>query len=121
MGQFEMRMFAMYQEPAMLPDADIEAMTFEKCLEKALEIGLTRFDRKTLAKHCLIHYPHFGDLIAGRRPFPAIKLSRFCMLTACDYPRQWIRIQERRDLESYKAQSAQAVGEYLQNAMSRAA
>ncbi|NML34911.1 hypothetical protein [Paraburkholderia antibiotica] len=121
MEQIEMRMFAMYQEPARLPESQIEAMTFEGTLSLALELGLKRFDRKTLAKQCGIHYPHFGDLIAGRRPFPAVKLSRFCMLSACDYPRQWIEIQDRRDLENYKAQSAQIVGEYIQKAMGKAA
>jgi len=121
MEQFEMRMFAMYQEPVRLPDSQIEPLPFERTLSLALEFGLKRFDRKTLAKLCGIHYPHFGDLIAGRRPFPAIKLSRFCLLTACDYPRQWIEIQDRRELESYKAQSAQVVGDYIQKAMGRAA
>lgn len=116
-----MRMFAMYQEPAKLPEPQIETMTFESALSQALEHGLKRFDRKTLAKLCGIHYPHFGDLIAGRRPFPAIKLARFCMLTACDYPRQWIDVQDRRELESYKAQSAKVLGEYIQKAMGKAA
>jgi hypothetical protein len=121
MEQFEMRMFALYQEPIRLADSQIEAMTFESALSQALEHGLKRFDRKTLAKLCGIHYPHFGDLIAGRRPFPAVKLSRFCMLTACDYPRQWIEVQDRIELESYKAQSAKVVGEYIQKAMEKAA
>ncbi|MBN3848649.1 hypothetical protein G3N58_17730 [Paraburkholderia sp. Ac-20342] len=121
MDQFEMRMFAMYQEPARLLDSQIEAMTFEATLSLALELGLKRFDRKTLAKLCGIHYPHFGDLIAGKRPFPAMKLDRFCMLTACEFPQQWLDLQKRKDLEKYKAASAQIVGEYIQNAMQRAA
>ena len=121
MDQFEMRMFAMYQEPARLPDAQIEAMTFEGTLLQALELGLKRFDRKTLAKLCGIHYPHFGDLVGGKRPFPATKLDRFCMLTACEFPQQWLELQRRRELENYKAASAKIVGEYVQNAMLRAA
>lgn len=118
MEQFEMRMFAVYQEPVRLPESEIESMTFERTLSLALELGLKRFDRKTLAKLCGIHYPHFGDLIAGRRPFPAVKLDKFCMFTACGYPNQWIELQKQKDVASYKAQTAQVVGEYvMQQAM----
>lgn len=121
MDQFEMRMFAMYQEPAKLPESQIDAMTFENTLSLALELGLKRFDRKSLAKLCGIHYPHFGDLVAGKRPFPAVKLSKFCILTACDYPRQWIAVQERKEVEKYKAASAQMLGEFIQKAMQKVA
>lgn len=119
--QIEMRMFAMYQEPVKLPDAEIEAMTFEQAVAAALELGLKRFDRKTLAKFSGIHYPHFPDLMEGRRPFHAKKLYKFCMACACDYPRQWIEIQDRKEREAYKAASAKLLGEYVQQAMARAA
>jgi hypothetical protein len=119
--QIEMRMFAMYQEPAKLPDVEIETMTFEQTLAAALEFGMKRFDRKTMAKLCGIHYPHFPDLVTGRRPFPAKRLYKFCMITACDYPRQWLDIQERKEREAYKAASAKMLGEFIQQAMGRAA
>jgi len=119
--QIEMRMFAMYQEPARLAESEIEVMTFEQTLEMALEFGLKRFDRKTMAKLCGIHYPHFPDLVAGRRPFHAKRLHKFCMITACDYPRQWLEIQDRKEREQYKAASAKLLGEFIQQAMSRAA
>lgn len=119
--QIEMRMFAMYQEPAKLTDMEIEGMTFESALAAALELGLKRFDRKTLSKLCGIHYPHFADLMTGRRPFPAKKLATFCMLTACDYPRQWLDIQSRKERAEYMAASAKMLGEFIQQAMSRAA
>lgn len=114
-------MFAMYQEPAKLADAEIDAMTFESTLTAALEHGLKRFDRKTLSKLCGIHYPHFADLMAGRRPFPAKKLSTFCMLTACDYPRQWLDIQDQKERAEYRAASAKMLGEFIQQAMAKAA
>ena len=79
-----------------------------------------RFDRRTLAKLSGIHYPHFGDLIAGRRPFPAVKLSRFCMLCGCAYPEQWLDLQRRRETEEYRKVSKEAVFEYLQQAMKAA-
>lgn len=121
MNQVEMRMFALYQEPAKLTEAEIEGMTFESTLEAALVFGLKRFDRKTLSKLCGIHYPHFTDLMAGRRPFHATKLSKFCMLTACDYPIQWLDIQSRKERQEYMAASAKMLGDYVQKAMSRAA
>ncbi|MCT9125384.1 hypothetical protein [Cupriavidus gilardii] len=120
MNQLEIRMFAPYVEPKQKPEGEIEAMTFEETLAEALEHGLRRFDRKTLAKLCRVHYPHFGDLIAGRRPFPATKLSAFCMLCGCAYPKQWLAIQERKETEAYKAASQEAVFEYLQRAMKAA-
>ncbi|MBY4947029.1 hypothetical protein K6V92_10405 [Cupriavidus respiraculi] len=120
MNQLEIRMFAPYVEPKRKADGEVEAMTFEQALTEALEIGLRRFDRKTLARLCNIHYPHFADLIAGRRPFPAVKLSAFCMLCGCDYPKQWLAIQERKEAEAYKAASQEAVFEYLQRAMKAA-
>jgi hypothetical protein len=52
MEQFEMRMFAMYQEPIRLADTQIEAMTFESTLSLALEHGLKRFDRRTQTISC---------------------------------------------------------------------
>lgn len=121
MNQLEMRMFAMYQEPARLSDSEIEAMTFEQALTVALEFGLKRFDRKSLSKLCGIHYPHFNELISGKRPFPAKKLYKFCILTACDYPRQWIEVQATKDREEYKAATAQVLAEYIQQAMAKAA
>jgi hypothetical protein len=121
MKQQEIRIFAPYVEAVRLPDDEIRAMTFEQCLKKALEHGLKRFDQKTLAKSCRIHYPHFGDLIAGRRPFPASKVFLFCMFTGCDYPRQWLLLEEERARAEYKRLSAQALGEFIQEAMSRAA
>ncbi|MDF0501600.1 hypothetical protein POK33_12815 [Burkholderia cenocepacia] len=116
MNQTEFRMFAPWVQAATLPDGEIEAMSFEDCLAHALELGLRRFDRKTLALYCDIHYPHFGDLIVGRRPFPATKLDRFCMFTGCDYPRQWLAIQERKAIEEYRRLSQQAIGEFVQQA-----
>ncbi|MDN7995943.1 hypothetical protein [Burkholderia multivorans] len=95
MNQTAFRMFAPWVQAATLPEAEIEAMTFEDCLARALELGLRRFDRKTLARNCDIHYPHFADLVGGCRPFPAKKLHLFCMFTGCDYPRQWLAIEER--------------------------
>ncbi len=89
-------------------------MSFERCLKLALELGLERFDCKQLAANCRIHYPHFGDLIAGKRPFPATKLHLFCMYTGCDYPRQWLAIQERRAIEEYQRLSQAAIGAYVQ-------
>lgn len=118
--QLEIRMFAPFIESAELPESEIEAMTFEQTLMKALEIGIKRFDRKTLAKLSGIHYPHFGDLVAGRRPFPATKLSRFCMLCGCAYPEQWLAIQKKREVEEYRKVSNEAVCEYLQRAMKAA-
>ncbi|WP_186214208.1 hypothetical protein [Burkholderia gladioli] len=114
MKQSELRLFAPWVEAAKLPESEIEAMSFEQCLERALELGLRRFDRKTLAASCRIHYPHFSDLIAGKRPFPATKLHLFCMFTGCDYPRQWLAIQERRAIEEYQRLSQAAIGAYVQ-------
>ncbi|MGN8184566.1 hypothetical protein ACTJLD_01140 [Burkholderia sp. 22088] len=119
MNQPEIRMFALWTPAATLPESEIEAMTFEECLAKALEIGVTRFDRKTLAKKSKIHYPHLGDLIAGRRPFPATKLHLFCMFSGCDYPRQWLAIQERKAIEEYRRLSQQAIGEFVQQAFAQ--
>ncbi|WP_175878873.1 hypothetical protein [Burkholderia sp. BCC0097] len=116
MNQTEFRMFAPWVEAAKLPDAEIEVMSFEQCLERALEIGLRRFDRKSLAQHCGIHYPHFADVVSGRRPFHATKLHLFCMFTGCDYPRQWLAIQERKAIEEYRRLSQQAIGEFVQQA-----
>ncbi|KVN30725.1 hypothetical protein WJ63_08065 [Burkholderia pyrrocinia] len=116
MNQTEFRMFAPWVQAATLPEPDIETMTFEACLERALELGLRRFDRKTLARNCGIHYPHFADLVAGRRPFPATKLHLFCMFTGCDYPRQWLAIEERKAIEEYRRLSQQAIGEFVQQA-----
>lgn len=114
-------MFAPYVEAVRLPDGQIDAMTFEECLEKALEFGLKRFDRKTLAKYCGIHYPHFSDLITGRRPFPASKVFLFCMFTGCDYPRQWLELAEEKARIEYKRLTAQVVGEYVQQAFAQRA
>ncbi len=114
-------MFAPYVEAVRLPDVQIDAMTFEECLEKALEFGLKRFDRKTLAKNCGIHYPHFSDLITGRRPFPASKVFLFCMFTGCDYPRQWLELAEEKARIEYKRLTAQVVGEYVQQAFAQRA
>ncbi|KHJ64685.1 hypothetical protein NFI99_23730 [Burkholderia glumae] len=114
MRQIELRMFAPWVEPARLPEAEVEALTFEQCLARALELGLRRFDRKTLATYCGIHYPHFSDVIAGKRPFHAVKLNAFCMFTGCDYPRQWLAIQARRAEEQYRRLSQQAIGDYVQ-------
>ncbi|MFP3564722.1 hypothetical protein [Paraburkholderia sp. SIMBA_030] len=121
MKQQEIRIFAPYVEAVRLPDSVIEQMTFEQCLEKALEIGLRRFDRKTLARNCGIHYPHFADLITGRRPFPASKVFLFCMFTGCEYPRQWLLLQEEKARAEYKRLSVQALGEFIQEAMGRVA
>lgn len=115
--QLEIRMFAPFVESVELPAAEIEAMTFEQTLMKALEIGIRRFDRKTLAKLSGIHYPHFGDLISGRRPFPATKLSRFCMLCGCAYPEQWLALQKQREIEEYRKVSSEAISDYLHKAM----
>jgi hypothetical protein len=116
MKQTEIRLFAPYVEGVRLPEAEIDAMTFEQSLAKALELGLKRFDRKTLAANCGIHYPHFADLIAGRRPFPASKVFLFCMFTGCDYPRQWLELAEEKAKAEYKRLSAQVLGEYIQKA-----
>lgn len=121
MKQQEIRMFAPYVEAVRLPVSEIEAMTFERCLEKALEFGLKRFDRKTLAKNCGIHYPHFSDLIAGKRPFPASKVFLFCMFCGCDYPRQWLELAEEKARAEYKRVSAQVIGEYIQKAFAQQA
>ena len=40
MNQTEFRMFAPWVQAATLPEPDMEAMTFEACLERALELGL---------------------------------------------------------------------------------
>jgi hypothetical protein len=120
MKQQEIRIFAPYVEAVRLPDEEIQAMTFEQCLARALEIGLKRFDQKTLARYCGIHYPHFPDLIAGRRPFQATKVLRFCMFTGCDYPRQWLLLEEERARAEYKRLSTEALGTFIQEAMSRA-
>ncbi|CAJ0778977.1 hypothetical protein LMG7141_00824 [Ralstonia condita] len=114
MNQLEIRMFAPFVEAHRLTEAEVEAMSFEQTVEKALESGLKRFDRRTLAKLAGIHYPHFGDLISGRRPFPATKLARFCMLCGCAYPQQWLEIRARRDEEEYRRVSGQAIFDYLQ-------
>ncbi|POS10203.1 hypothetical protein C3Y08_01790 [Burkholderia gladioli] len=116
MNQTEIRMLAPWIEAARLPDAEIEAMSFEECLARALEHGLRRFDRKTLAHYCDIHYPHFADTIAGKRPFHAVKLNAFCMFTGCDYPRQWLALQARRAEEQYRRISQQMIGDYVQQA-----
>lgn len=117
MSQLEIRMFAPFVEAQRLPDAEVEAMTFEQTVEYALGMGLKRFDRRTLAKLAGIHYPHFGDLISGRRPFPATKLSRFCMLCGCAYPQQWLEIRAKHDEEEYRRFSGQAILDYLQQGL----
>lgn len=117
MSQLEIRMFAPFVEAQKLPEAEVEAMTFEQTVEYALTSGLKRFDRRTLAKLAGIHYPHFGDLISGRRPFPATKLARFCMLCGCAYPQQWLEIRAKRDEEEYRRVSGQAILDYLQRGL----
>jgi hypothetical protein len=117
MSQLEIRMFAPFVEAHRLPDSEVEAMSFEQTVEHALGLGLKRFDRRTLAKLAGIHYPHFGDLIAGRRPFPATKLARFCMLCGCAYPQQWLEIRAKRDEEEYRRVSGQAILDYLQQGL----
>lgn len=114
-------MFAPYAEAERLPDAEIERLTFEECLAKALEMGLKRFDRKTLAKNCGIHYPHFSEYMAGNRKLDRHRLFLFCMFTACDYPQQWLELAEQKARAEYKRQSAQVIGEYIQQAMGRMA
>ncbi|WP_261533182.1 hypothetical protein [Burkholderia multivorans] len=116
MKQQEIRIFAPYVEAARLPVAEIESMTFEQCLAKALEMGLTRFDRKTLAKHCQIHYPHFPEFMSGKRKMDRLRLFLFCMFTGCDYPRQWLELAEQKAEAEYKRVSAQMIGEYVQQA-----
>ncbi|MEI7296633.1 hypothetical protein WCQ02_31205 [Paraburkholderia tropica] len=119
MNQREIRIFAPYVDAVRLTETEIEAMTFEECLAKALEFGLKRFDRKTLAHNCGIHYPHFADLISGRRPFPASKVFLFCMFTGCDYPRQWLELAEEKARAEYKRLTAQVLGEYVQQAFAQ--
>lgn len=121
MSQLEIRMFAMYQEPATLPDAEIEAMTFQQTLAAALEHGLKRFDRKLLAKLSGIHYPHFAEYMAGKRELSVRKLDKFCMYCGCDYPNQWLAIQRCKEREEYKAQSAAVIADYVMKSMARAA
>jgi hypothetical protein len=121
MNQREIRILAPYVEAVRLPVHEIEAMTFEKCLELALEIGLTRFDRKDLAKHCRIHYPHFPAFMSGKRRLDRHRLFLFCMFTGCDYPLQWNELAEEKARAEYKRVSAQAIGEYIQEAMGRIA
>jgi hypothetical protein len=119
MKQQEIRIFAPYVEATRLPDSDIEAMTFEQCMEKALEIGLRRFDRKTLARNCGIHYPHFSEFMAGKRRLDHHRLFLFCMFAGCDYPRQWLELAEQKARAEYKRQSAQVIGEYIQQAFAQ--
>jgi hypothetical protein len=121
MNQKEIRMFAPYVEALRLPVAEIEAMTFEQCLAKALEVGLTRFDRKTLARNCHIHYPHFNEFMSGKRKLDRHRLFLFCMFTGCDYPQQWNELVEEKARAEYKRLSAQVLGEYIQQAMGRVA
>jgi hypothetical protein len=121
MNQQEIRMFAPYVEAVRLPVHEIEAMSFEECLEKALEIGLKRFDRKTLARHCYIHYPHFSEFMSGKRRLDRHRLFLFCMFTGCDYPLQWNELVEEKARAEYKRISAQVLGEYIQQAMGRIA
>jgi hypothetical protein len=121
MNQQEIRMFAPYVEAVRLPVHEIEAMSFEECLEKALEIGLKRFDRKTLARHCYIHYPHFSEFMSGKRRLDRHRLFLFCMFTGCDYPLQWNELVEEKARAEYKRISAQVLGEYIQQAMGRVA
>ena len=121
MNQKEIRMFAPYVEGVRLPDHEIAAKPFEKCLELALEIGLNRFDRKTLAKHCHIHYPHFNEFMSGKRRLDRHRLFLFCMFTGCDYPLQWNELAEEKARAEYKRLSAQVIGEYVQQAMTRIA
>ena len=121
MNQQEIRIFAPYVEAVRLPQDEIAKMSFVECLDKALEMGLRRFDRKTLAKLCGIHYPHFADLMTGKRPFPALKVLKFCMFAGCDYPRQWLLYQEELARAEYKRVTTQALGEHIQQAMARAA
>lgn len=119
MKQQEIRIFAPYVEAARLPKADIEAMTFEQCLEKALEFGLRRFDRKTLARSCGIHYPHFAEYMAGKRRLDHHRLFLFCMFAGCEYPRQWLELEEEKARAEYKRMSAQVIGEYIQQAFAQ--
>jgi len=121
MNQLEMRMFAMYQEPATLPESEIEAMTYQETIEAALEMGLTRFDRKTLAKLSGIHYPHFAEYMAGKRELTRRKLDKFCTFAGCDYPIQWLDIQKQKDREEYRAASAKVLADYMVKAMTKVA
>jgi hypothetical protein len=120
MNQQEMRIFAPYVDAVRLPESAIEGMTFEECLGRALELGLQRFDQRTLARLCDIHYPHFSDVMTGKRPFAAKKVFLFCMFTGCDYPRQWLLLQEEKARTEYKRQSAQVLGDFIHQAMSQA-
>lgn len=119
MNKPEFRVFAPYMDAARLPDHEIEAMTFEQCLAKALEFGLQRFDRKTLAKNCNIHYPHFSEYMSGNRRLDRHRLFLFCMFSACDYPQQWLELVEQKARDEYKRQSAQMLGDFIQKAMGR--
>jgi hypothetical protein len=122
MSTHEYQVIAPYKEAATLPDADIERMTFKQCMEKALEMGLQRFgDRKILAKKCDIHYPHFSEYMAANRKLDRHRLFLFCMFTACDYPQQWLKLAEEKARAEYKRQTAQMIGEYVQQAMGRMA
>ncbi|APR40004.1 hypothetical protein [Paraburkholderia sp. SOS3] len=121
MKQQEIRLFAPYVEGERLPKEQIEAMTFEECVAKALEIGLKRFDRKTLAKQCRIHYPHFSEYMSGARKLDHHRLFLFCMFSGCEYPRQWLELAEEKARAEYKRQSAQVVGEYVQQAFAQRA
>lgn len=109
----------MYQEPATLPESEIEAMTYEQTLAAALECGLKRFDRKLLAKLSGIHYPHFAEYMAVKRELTPRKLHRFCMYAGCDYPKQWLDIQARKEREEYKAATAKVLADYVMSAMAQ--
>ena len=121
MNQREIRIFAPYVEAKRLPDVEIEAMTYEDCMKRAAEIGLSRFSRDALAKLSRIHYPHFGEYISGARRLDRERLFLFCMYAGCDYPIQWIELAEKKARAEYRAQSAQAIGEYVQQVFAQRA
>lgn len=121
MNQREIRIFAPYVEGVRLPESEIEAMTYEACMKKAAEIGLARFSRDTLAKLSRIHYPHFGEYLSGARKLDRERLFLFCMYAGCEYPIQWIELAEKKARAEYRAQSAQVLGEFVQQAFAQRA
>jgi len=90
-------------------------------MKRAAEMGLSRFSRDALAKLSRIHYPHFGEYISGARRLDRERLFLFCMYAGCDYPIQWIELAEKKARAEYRAQSAQAIGEYVQQAFAQRA
>ncbi len=107
-----MRMLVPWVEPARLHEAEVESPAFEDCLARAL--GLRRFDRKALAHDCDSHYPDLRAVIAGKRPFRAVKLNTFGMFIGCDCPCQWLALQARRAEEECRRLSRQAIGDDVQ-------